>query len=254
VSWHLSHAAPYSVVVVVIADKCDSIKLSHYRTSAQAVALGYDGSMRETEKIGPPWELEVTSEDGRIMEVTIRSTNGYGLFPATVREAMNEVYKRMRAPVPTAGKSSEQEPADAVLTLLGATYAASHGRMTEQYLAMLALAYSHVSLTRSGAIIPVLAEAIEGNPATVKRHVMKARAEGFLTPTAPGKEGGHPTARALEIAEATIDSGMEALALSADEMAEPGTATVDVEMPLRAVEDKPKRRRTQKAITPRTHI
>ena len=99
----------------------------------------------------------------------------------------------------------------------------------------------------SGTILPMpgQAGAIGGNPATVKRHVMKARTDGYLTPTSPGKEGGHPTPLALEIVEAHNE---QVLALLADH--------AEIEPPFeplqRIVEEKPKRRYPRKAVTTST--
>jgi hypothetical protein len=146
-------------------------------------------NMRETEKIGPPWELELTRDDGRLVEVTIRATGNGELGFDAVREAMNALLGRLRRDRPMVGRS---------MVLLRELYKASGGKMTPEYLAQLAVSYAEVAAT-GRAVIPALASAIGGNPATVKGHVVKAREEGYLTKTTPGKEGGEATDKAREV-------------------------------------------------------
>lgn len=147
--------------------------------------------MRETEKVGPPWELELIREDGRLVEVVIRATDDGELGSDAIREATSAALAKLRRQRP-------MEAGTAALTALQRAYEAAAGRMTPGYLAQLAVSYAEVS-TQGRAVIPVLSRAIDGNPATVKGHVVKAREGGYLTSTTPGKEGGEATDKAREV-------------------------------------------------------
>lgn len=146
--------------------------------------------MRQTEKIGPPWEMELTREDGRLVEIAIRAAGGAELGIDAVREATNTVLAKLRQERPSTMGGS--------LLVLREIYKAVGGKMAPEYLAQLAVTYSEIAAT-GRAVIPVLAAAIGGNPATVKGHVVKARDEGYLTKTTPGKEGGEATDKAREV-------------------------------------------------------
>lgn len=175
---------------VVIPDECDGI---NHRTIAQlltTIAGWYDGLMRETEKIGPPWELELTREDGRLVEVVIRATGDGELGTDAIREATNAALTKLRRRLVRPGTSS--------LVALRRSYEESSGKMTPQYLARLAVSYAEVA-SHGRAVMPVLSRAIDGNPATIKGHVLKAREEGYLTPATQGKEGGEVTDKAREV-------------------------------------------------------
>jgi hypothetical protein len=150
--------------------------------------------MRETEKIGPPWEIELTRDDGRIVEIKIKATGAEELSLDAVREATNAVLSKMRL---EPGSDMARTIARS-LFMLDQIYKHAGGKLTPEYLAQLAVTYSDVAATGS-AVIPALARAIDGKPATVKGHVVKAREEGYLTKTTPGKEGGDATDKAREV-------------------------------------------------------
>jgi hypothetical protein len=148
-------------------------------------------SVRETEKIGPPWEMEFTREDGRIVEVVIRATGDGELGSDAIREATS-------AAITTLRRGQGRLASGRSLYKLGRAYESAGGKMTPEYLAQLAISYGEAA-AEGRAVMPVLAAAIGGNPATVKGHVLKAREEGYLTKATPGKEGGEATDKARRV-------------------------------------------------------
>jgi hypothetical protein len=188
--------------VVVIAD---DMTIAYCRTIAQlvrcvTVVICYDGGMRETETVGPPWELELTREDGRLVEVVIRATGDELGFNA-IREATDAVLSKLRRERPTPVGPS-------VLGPLRRAHQAADGKMTPEYLAQLAVTYSELA-ARGRAVMPALSNAIDRPAATVKGHVMKAREQGYLTDATVGREGGEPTAKALDLVKGAWTRGAE---------------------------------------------
>jgi len=163
--------------------------------------------MREVEKIGPPWELELVRDGGRLVEVVIRATGGAELGRDAIREATSALMTRMaHSDRPIGGGSA---------VLAREMLKSSGGKISPEYLATLAMAYEECA--RGGrAVIPALAEAIGGNPATVKGHVMRAREDGYLTKATPGREGGEATDKAREALFASANEVVEAIATLGD--------------------------------------
>jgi hypothetical protein len=71
-------------------------------------------------------------------------------------------------------------------------------RVNEPYLARLAVAYSELAKDRRDAATHI-ARILRKPAPTVKGHIMRARREGLLGPTEPGREGGAPTQKALDV-------------------------------------------------------
>jgi DNA-binding MarR family transcriptional regulator len=109
------------------------------------------------------------------------------------------------------------------------------GSITPEYLALLSRVY--VDAVKNGRDKPLdhLA-ALTGNSASaIKNHLWQATRRGLLE-RSPGRAGGHLTDKGSAVLAPVI----------------PGAETIVVEMPPRVIEDKPKRRRPQKAIAPRS--
>jgi DNA-binding MarR family transcriptional regulator len=108
------------------------------------------------------------------------------------------------------------------------------GSITPEYLVLLARVY--IDAVKNGQDKPLdhLATLTGNSASAIKNHLWQATRKGFLE-RSPGRAGGHLT-----------DKGRSVLAPLV-----PGADTVVVEMPPRVIEDKPKRRRPQKAIAPR---
>lgn len=138
--------------------------------------------------------MDLTRENGRLVEVVIKATGDDALGYDAIREATNTLLNSIRRERVLGGPAR--------LAALRHAYEAAGGKLTPEYLAQLAVAYEKVATT-GRAVIPALAAAIGGNPATVKGHVLKAREENYLTPTTPGKEGGEATDKARELIAAT---------------------------------------------------
>ncbi|MGU3502420.1 hypothetical protein [Mycobacterium sp. C31M] len=163
--------------------------------------------MRESEKLGPPWEVELIREGDKPVEAIIRATGDNKLTSDTVREASNMIISRLRPyehrlSVPTTAPT---------LQALRAAHEAAEGKITPEYLAHLAVAYEEVVERGRPPFVATLARAIGGKPETVKGHVMKAREDGkYLTKPQPGKrEGGTATPLARKLVaqfEHTTDS------------------------------------------------
>jgi hypothetical protein len=80
---------------------------------------------------------------------------------------------------------------------MGAAYNAGNGKVTDEYLAWLAVAYEEQAPhVRDPAVR--LAVALGQAPQTVKGHLVRARKEQFLTDTSEGQKGGKATPKARE--------------------------------------------------------
>ncbi|MFE0171536.1 hypothetical protein ACFWZ2_04405 [Streptomyces sp. NPDC059002] len=159
--------------------------------------------MRETEIIGQPYELAVTREDGRIVEVRITAVGDGGELTAeTISQAHRALSDRLRQEEFRARRSSQREASRSALEALKA---ASTDKITDAYLAHLAAAYVAILDGASGVeargVMSILATATGRSASTVKMHVVKARKEGFLTETGGGKAGGDLTDKARKLTE-----------------------------------------------------
>lgn len=183
------------------------------------VNVWLDGRMtRTTETVNPlPYEVELVREDERVVEVTVRAVEGAELTYMHVRSAMQAVLdllprysteqqqRRLRvqhernAHVHGMLRSGELRlPPRETEALLNA-YARADGRVTDDYLAHLAVAYAAAALEHRD-VSQKLSEALGRPLQTIKGHVMRARKEGFLTATVEGREGGEATDKALALA------------------------------------------------------
>lgn len=127
------------------------------------------------------------------------------------------------------------------------------GGVTPTYLAL--LSYEYVRATERGQanINDYLAELVGRPVGTVRGHLIRARRDGLLSGT-HGKKGGELSEEAEDLIEPYALAWLDEMDRLAGNTRE--SETIKVEMPdlLVAVEEKPKpkRRRPQKAITPRS--
>lgn len=148
------------------------------------------------ETISKPYEVQMGRQDDRLVEITIRAVGDTGeLGYDEIREATRSIldYAR-REHRPALGPRLDSEAVRVMVT----AYNEGHGRVTDEYLARLAVAYAELA-PKGRNVSMGLAMALGKPVPTVKGHIMRARREGFLTDAIEGREGGEPTAKALEL-------------------------------------------------------
>lgn len=151
--------------------------------------------MRESEKITHPYELELIREDSRLVEVQIRTT-GEELDYATLNAAIRVLTDRVRSEqvrqrrLPLGASSLRNAVAE---------FDSGKGRITDRYLAALAVAYAELSETPGAPVMATLANALGRPAASIKGHVGRARKEGFLTEAETTRPGGSATKKATEL-------------------------------------------------------
>lgn len=120
---------------------------------------------------------------------------------------------------------------------------AAGSAITPEYLSLLSRVYIDAVKHGQGKPLEYLAEMTGKSSAAIKNHLWQATRKGLLE-RSPGRAGGHITDKASSI--------LGRLVPGADDLMRPSEMiTVETEL-LKAVDDKPKRRRSQKAIAPRT--
>ncbi|MGE2717569.1 hypothetical protein ACQI4L_26200 [Mycolicibacterium litorale] len=143
--------------------------------------------MTTVEKLGPRYEVEMARDGDRLVRITIRAGEGAELGHREVREATAQILDRLRGE-----RRREQLPAhlmtDTVRAMVEA-YREGHGRVTDDYLARLAIAYEELA-PRGRGVSAALAAALDKPTQTVKTHIMRARHDGFLSDALEGREGG----------------------------------------------------------------
>lgn len=167
------------------------------------------------EQINPvPYEVEIARDGGKLVEITIRAVRGGELTYPHVRNAMHAVLDLVprRGGEPAGGRPRDRRAALAreaetvaelelpvsEMAMLLAAHEAAGGRVTDEYLARLSLAYD-VAARRHRDVSARLATALDRPLQTVKGHLMRARKEGFLSPAEEGREGGVATSKALDV-------------------------------------------------------
>lgn len=168
-------------------------------------------AMERTTDIVKPYRVQLVHDaDDRLIGVNIRATDGGVMDLQVIRDATKslldhfrreEIVNRNREQVnltlPEVSIDSD------TLDRMAAAYREGHGRVTDQYLALLALAYSEL-IGQNLNVAETLGTALGGDgepvPAeTVRHHIKQARADGWLTPTTRGKREGRPTERASQL-------------------------------------------------------
>ncbi len=152
--------------------------------------------MRTVEKIGPAYEVEMAREGDRLVQVTITATGDNGLGYEELREATRQILDRAR-PERFRSALPPRLHTDAVRAM-AAAYNAGNGKVTDEYLARLAVAYEEQAPHLRDPAVR-LAVALGQAPQTVKGHLVRARKEDFLTDTSEGQKGGTATGKAREV-------------------------------------------------------
>lgn len=144
------------------------------------IALGYDGE--------------------RLVQITITTTSddedgqlGYDELLYAARQIQDLARREYRVPLAQRSRIG----VEAVQQMVDA-YTKANGRITDDYLARLALAYAQLAPRRRD-VSTALADALDKPVPTVKGHIMRARREGFLTEAVDGKEGGEATPKTREV-------------------------------------------------------
>lgn len=174
---------------------------------------------RTTEQINPvPYEVEMVRDGDKVVEINIRAVPGAELTHMEIRGAMQAAlrsvprgrqlpvghgHERRRLADRQADLIAELElPAGEMRQLLDA-YDLADGRITESYLARLALAYEIAARDHRDVSLRIAA-ALNRPLQTVKGHLVRARKEGFLSPPAgEGREGGVATSKAKDVIVST---------------------------------------------------
>jgi hypothetical protein len=171
--------------------------------------------MRIAETINPvPYSIEVIRDGDAVVEVSITAVEGQELGPAQIRAAMNAVLDHMRpAGEPAAvfagtlqreqmrrryRQQMEEASELPQMKALADAYEAGAGRVTDLYLAQLAVVYAELAPQHRNVSMRI-ATALSKPLQTIKGHLMRARKEGYLSETVEGREGGQATKKALDI-------------------------------------------------------
>jgi hypothetical protein len=156
--------------------------------------------MRRT-LISKPYEVEmVHDDDDRLIAVNIRAVgDGNELDHDTIREATRSLLDHFRREQyrTTVRRPRADSDSEAVREMVDA-YNKGQGRVTDEYLARLAVAYEEL-VPEGRSVSIALTQALDGKLPTIKGHIMRARREGFLTDAIEGREGGEATPQAREL-------------------------------------------------------
>jgi len=174
---------------------------------------------RTTEQINPVgYEVDLVRDGEKVVEINIRAVPGAELTHLEVRGAIQAALRRVpRGREMRGGHGRERRPlfdrqADLIEELglpthemrqLLDAHDVAEGRITEVYLARLALAYE-VAAREHRDVSLRIAAALNRPLQTVKGHLVRARKEGYLSPSpGEGREGGAATSKALDIIVST---------------------------------------------------
>lgn len=149
----------------------------------------------------PAADIAVGYEDGRLVQITIRPTTddedgqlGYDELLFAARQIQELARREYRMPAML--RSSR---GSAAVESMVEAYKRGGGKVTDEYLAWLAVAYGELAPERRD-VSAALADALGKPLQTVKGHIMRARKEKhFLSEAVDGKEGGVATAKAVEL-------------------------------------------------------
>lgn len=157
-------------------------KLRFTRMPVADIQLGYDGDRLVKVVV----TTTTDDEDGRL---------GYDELLYAARQIQEFARREYRAPTM---RMSKQHPFFASVQAMVESYNNAKGRITDDYLARLAVAYAELAPARRD-VSTALADALDKPVPTVKGHIMRARREGFLSEAEDGKEGGEATDKAREL-------------------------------------------------------
>ncbi len=156
----------------------------------------------EFTKLNEPYEVVEGRENGRLVQISIRAVGenaelGYDEIREATRSILDHARRehiRGRTPQgPTGRRDSE------ALSQMAEAYSRGGGKVTDEYLAALAVAYEE-AVAEGKIVVGLLSSALGDRPIpTIKGHIMRARQKGFLSATVPGKEGGEASEEARKL-------------------------------------------------------
>jgi hypothetical protein len=142
-------------------------------------------------------DIEMGYEDGRLVQIAIRPAGngelGYEELSYAARQILDFARREYRMPMMMRSRASSE----AVQGMVDA-YTRGQGRVTDEYLARLAVAYEELA-PQGRSVSLALTNALNGKLPTIKGHIMRARREGFLTDAIEGREGGKALPKAREL-------------------------------------------------------
>lgn len=149
----------------------------------------------------PAADIAVGYSDGRLVQITIRPTSddddgqlGYDELQFAARQIQELARREYRPPA-----TIRSPQGSAAVEVMVDAYNRGSGKVTDEYLARLAVAYAELAPQRRD-VSTALADALGKPIPTVKGHIMRARKEKhFLTEAIDGREGGEATDKAREI-------------------------------------------------------
>lgn len=150
----------------------------------------------------PITDIQMGYVEGRLVQIVIKPTTddedgqiGYDELLYSARQIMEFARREHRPPLYRRINSG------AVAAMVDA-YNKSGGKITDEYLAKLAVAYAELAPERRD-VSTALADALERPTPTVKGHIGRARRDGFLTEASDGREGGEATDKARQLIAGT---------------------------------------------------
>ncbi|WP_373198746.1 hypothetical protein [Mycobacterium marinum] len=149
----------------------------------------------------PKADIEMGYEGDRLVQITIRPTtdddDGQLSYEELVYAARQiQDFARYEHRAPTMMRSRARSNA---LQAMVAAYNDADGKVTDEYLARLAVAYEELAPQRRD-VSSALADALGKPVQTIKTHIARARNEkGFLTNAVGGKGGGEATDKARQV-------------------------------------------------------
>jgi hypothetical protein len=148
----------------------------------------------------PKADIEMGYEGDRLVQITIRPTTDdddgqltYEELVYAARQIQDFARHEYRMPATVRSRATPE----AVQEMVSA-YTEGGGRVSDEYLARLAVAYGDLAPERRD-VSTALAVALGKPVQTVKGHIMRARNSGLLTKAIDGKEGGEATEKAREV-------------------------------------------------------
>jgi hypothetical protein len=158
--------------------------------------------MTNTIDIVKPYRVQlVHDEDDRVTGINIRAVEGNELDLDTVRDATRSLLEHFKREHILIANQRVRRLPTSFLDPLAAAYVRGQGRMTDEYLAHLAVAYEELALT-SASVLVTLAATLDKPVPTIRTHIKRAEDGGYLTKTTQGsKEGRKATPSARKLVE-----------------------------------------------------
>lgn len=164
----------------------------------------------------PKADIEMGYQGERLVQITIRPTTddddgqlGYEELAYAARQIQDFARTEYRTPM------MQSRPTSKAAEEMVNAYNDGKGRVTDEYLARLAVAYEELA-PQGRSVSTALTNALNSKLPTVKGHIMRARREGFLTEAIEGREGGEATTKARELIAGLEHNEIERLKAEAE--------------------------------------